>query len=69
MSCKTTYLVVFEFAASLAATPLGWCESAMISGMVTSRAVGLSLDHSSSSAPSGLVLVLVVKQKGFVEGT
>jgi len=46
------------------------CESAKVSGMVTSHAMGFPIDHGSRVTLSGLLLSLVVRPRGsFVEGT
>jgi len=62
---RSAYLAIFEFAALLAADP-AWaevasmCGSAKVSGMVTSHAMGFTLDHGSNVTPSGLLLSLLL---------
>ena len=65
----SVYFVHFRSAARFAAAPAITevsfrCESANVSGTVTSQASGLSLDHGMSVAPSGRVQSVPDKPAG-----
>jgi len=69
VTVRTTYLVVFEFAALLdgGGVNVQVCKGVW-NGYIPCR--GFPLDHGSNVTPSGLLLSLVVKPRGsFVEGT